>query len=118
MDFLTDENVYSPAVQMLRELDHNVFDLKEKELFGVTDKKVFDLAQKEKRILITLDHNFGNLIKYPLGTHWGIIVIKVHPPSIPDTVDLLRKFLTQTSKEKILNALVIMDKHKVRIKSK
>ena len=55
MQFLTDAKVFVPMVSGLRNLGHDVFDLKEKVLEHLSDPEVFQLAQRERRILVTPD---------------------------------------------------------------
>ena len=49
---------------------------------GMTDASVAARAQKEKRILITFDSDFANILNYPPQEFFGIIRINVHPPTI------------------------------------
>ena len=77
MNFLTDANVYLPMVDGLRQLEHDVFDLKEQKLAHLDDTDIFTLAQNTKRVLITMDKDFTNILLYPPGEHEGIIVVKL-----------------------------------------
>ncbi len=60
-----DANVFLPMVEGLRNLAHDVFDLKEKGLENLSDPEVFQLAQRERRILVTMDKDFSNILHYP-----------------------------------------------------
>ena len=79
---------------MLRNQGHDVKDIKEMRLYGESDESIISLAQRENRILVTLDKNFGNIIVYPPEKYPGIIVLKVHPSSIFQTTYLLKKVIT------------------------
>ena len=48
MQLLADENVYQPMVTMLRELGHDVFDIKEQQLFGIDDELVMKMAREQR----------------------------------------------------------------------
>ena len=61
---------------LLRSLDIDAIDARDAGLKGAIDVKIFEYAQKEGRIIITRDKEFGNILKYPLGSHCGIIVGK------------------------------------------
>lgn len=62
MKFLTDENISPIVVGELRKLKHNVLDFKEKELRGLSDGEIANLAEKEKRIILTHDTTFIQMI--------------------------------------------------------
>ena len=101
MRFLTDENIYSSTIVMLRNQGHDVKDIKEMRLYGESDENIISLAQRENRILVTLDKNFGNIIVYPPEKYPGIIVLKVHPSSIFQTTYLLKKVITGVTEKEI-----------------
>ncbi len=101
---------------MLRNLGHDVKDIKEMCLYGESDENIISLAQRENRILVTLDQDFGNIIVYPPEKYPGIIVLKVHPSSISQTTYLLKKVITRVTEKEIKQALVVMDKNKFRIR--
>ena len=77
MLFIADANVFVPMVNGLRDMGHDVFDVKEKGLENLSDPEIFRLAQKERRILVTMDKDFSNILLYPPGEHHGIIVVKL-----------------------------------------
>lgn len=99
---------------MLRNLGHDVKDIKEIRLYGENDETIISLAQRENRILVTLDQDFGNIITYPTEKYPGIIILKIHPPSIFQTTYLLKKVITRVTEKEIKQALVVIDKNKFR----
>lgn len=50
------------------------------------DKFHFDFALKEKRILVTLDRDYENDIKYKLSETFGIIIISTPSPVTPPRI--------------------------------
>ncbi|NVM23342.1 MAG: DUF5615 family PIN-like protein [Desulfobacterales bacterium] len=79
MLFLTDANVFVPMVEGLRQMGHDVFDVKEKGLENLSDPDLFHLAQNQRRIFVTMDKDFSSILLYPPGEHCGIIVASFHP---------------------------------------
>jgi predicted nuclease of predicted toxin-antitoxin system len=63
--FLIDECVGLPTINLLRELGYSVITVKDALLDGEPDSEIFKQAVKEKRILVTEDIEFGNIILYP-----------------------------------------------------
>lgn len=75
MKFLTDENVSPKVVRALREKGHNVFDIKEEGLQGVSDDEIMKRARSIKHIIVSEDLDFGNLRRFPLIKHPGAILM-------------------------------------------
>jgi predicted nuclease of predicted toxin-antitoxin system len=116
MRFLTDANIFVPMVNGLRRLVHDVFDSKEENLEKLTDNDVFKLAQDQKRILISMDKDFSNIITYPPGEHCGIIVVKLYSLKVDEATDIFLDSLTKLKTGDIRQNLVIIDRNKTRIR--
>jgi len=85
MQLLVNENFPGEAVIALRQQGNNVVWVRE-DLPGITDIKVLERAQRENRILITFDKDFGELaFRYGLPASCGIILFRITAPS-PDHV--------------------------------
>lgn len=80
MLFLADANVFVPMIEGLRRLGHDVLDLKEEGLEKLSDLEVFQMAQKHRRILISMDKDFSSIVLYPPGDHYGIKVLHARCP--------------------------------------
>jgi predicted nuclease of predicted toxin-antitoxin system len=59
MKFLADEGVDRSIVEVLRELQHNVYYVIE-ETRSLSDDELLAIAANESRILLTRDKNFAN----------------------------------------------------------
>ena len=58
-----DENTGSRGVELLRLAGHDVMTVRDQNLQGARDEKLFDVCIGEDRILITLDHDFGQVLR-------------------------------------------------------
>lgn len=77
MHFLADENVPGPAVAALRAAGHNVLWIKEV-MPGAEDRVVLDLAQRERRVVVTADTDFGELaFRSGLPAQCGIVLLRL-----------------------------------------
>jgi len=74
MKLKLDENLSHRLKGPLAALGHDVSTAAEEGLLGSDDTVVAQAALGEQRMLLTLDLEFGNLNKYPAGTHPGIVV--------------------------------------------
>lgn len=116
MNFLTDANVFQAFVKALRSLGHNVLDIKEQGFERFSDAEIFTLAQGEKRILISMDKDFSNIIRYPPGTHHGIIVVKLYRITILEATNIFTGAIRQLNIDDINGNIVIIDRNKTRIR--
>lgn len=117
MRLLCDENVYVPIVKMLREIGHNVKDIKEERLFGVSDEVIYDLAKSENRILISFNRrHFGNIILFPPQNTSGIVIIKMPSLTIEKTTQIVKEFFISHADEDFSGKLVILEESGIRIR--
>ncbi|MCA9444009.1 MAG: DUF5615 family PIN-like protein [Candidatus Omnitrophica bacterium] len=75
-----------------------------------SDEEIMEFAQKEARILITLDEHFGNWVILPLNRHCGVVRLKVHPTTSPKILEVLIPFIEKVTDSRIRNHLVIVSK--------
>ena len=61
MNFVADESCAKPVVLALREAGHDVVSIGEVAP-GATDQQVLERALNERRVLITEDRDFGELV--------------------------------------------------------
>lgn len=77
MNFLVDESCAGPVIRALREAGHDVVAIAEVEK-GAADERVLERTVKEKRILITEDRDFGELVYARGRSSAGIILVRFH----------------------------------------
>jgi len=111
--FIADVNVEKPIVDYLSE---DGYDIKWVPDYNceILDEDLLNLANAEKRVLITNDKDFGELIFLQRRLSAGIILFRVKGQRVEDKVKLVKKLLDKYS-EKILNHFIVMTKEKIRI---
>jgi predicted nuclease of predicted toxin-antitoxin system len=76
MKILANENIPFTSVKVLRNEGYDVKAVGD-EFQGITDKEVIELAIIEKRLIITFDKDYGELIfKYQLRPPEGVIYLR------------------------------------------
>lgn len=115
LKFLADENVAPRVVEALRKEGFNVESIFERKLTGSSDEKILKLAKKEKRIILTHDKDFGNLIRQPYLSHGGVILLRLKNQSPQNVIRYLTPFLRKIKLNKIKGKLVIFQEGRVRI---
>ncbi|MDO8436300.1 MAG: DUF5615 family PIN-like protein [bacterium] len=113
--FLADENIAPRVVDALRKEKFDVLSIYEEKLSGASDASILKLAQKEKRIILTHDKDFGNLIRQPHLPHSGVILLRLRDQSPQNVIIHLAPFLKEIKLNKIKNRLVVLQEGKIRI---
>jgi predicted nuclease of predicted toxin-antitoxin system len=116
LKFLIDANMPRLITYSLIALGYDVVDIRDIERPGVDDDHIFEVAQQEGRIILTRDQDFGNVLLYPPGLHAGIIVLKTRSQPSESIRDLLISFLAEISEYEICGSLIILEKHRYRIR--
>lgn len=81
MKFLLDENLSPSHVRTLRDLGHDVVSVVEMGLSGADDDLVRATAIEGGRVLVTLDGDFANVLRYPPDATPGVLRFRLHPPT-------------------------------------
>jgi len=78
MNILVDENIPRMTVERLRELGHNVKDIRGTANPGLVDFDLWGVATTEARTLITTDKGFT---EYRAMPHRGILIVRLRQPN-------------------------------------
>ena len=73
-----DENMPSDLAGLLRQHGHDVATVPEEGLSGSEDGRVAEVATAEERVIVTFDLDFGDIRAFPVGSHAGIVVFRLH----------------------------------------
>lgn len=76
MKLKLDENLSRHLRETLRSFEHDVTTAADENILGQPDARIAEAARAEIRILLTLDVGFGNITKFPPGTHPGILLFR------------------------------------------
>jgi predicted nuclease of predicted toxin-antitoxin system len=115
LKFVIDEDQPRSTAKTLREAGHEVYDIRDHGLRGKDDNAILAFATQQKAILITGDLGFGNQLKYPVGSHEGIVV--AHFPNEISTSELNAQiiaaimFLTEAD---LKHSLTIIEPGRIR----
>ena len=114
MKFLADESVDFPIIQLLRRQGFDVRAVSE-EFPSKDDGFVLEEANRDDRLLITLDKNFGELIYRLQRVSQGVILLRLEELNSNDKAILLLKVIEDRSDE-LCNAFTVVKKEMVRIR--
>ena len=112
--FLIDESVEYRIVKFLRESRFDILAITEK-FPSTPDVDVLSIAYKEKRVLITNDKDFGELVfKDKKGSH-GVILIRMPFNTTEEKIIKLDQVL-KAKATRIIKAFTVITESKVRIR--
>jgi predicted nuclease of predicted toxin-antitoxin system len=89
----------------------------EEKLAGAVDADVYAAAQKENRILITLDLDFADIRTYPPSETQGIWVLRSGSHDIKSIVSILERAVLVAERETTAGRVWIVEPSRVRIRS-
>jgi predicted nuclease of predicted toxin-antitoxin system len=90
-----DENIGLRGAALLRAAGHDVATVAEQGLRGATDETLFEVCKNEKRALVTLDHDFGHVLRFPPRSAHGIVVLELPSRATSNSLmDRLRELIT------------------------
>lgn len=113
--FLTDENISPQVISALRVKGYDVKDIKEEKAFGISDEEVIKFARKEERVILTCDKDFANLIKFPLQSHSGVVLLRFSNLSPSNITKSFLPLLETSLANKLSGALVIIKDNYIEI---
>ncbi|MFH1245311.1 MAG: DUF5615 family PIN-like protein [Candidatus Omnitrophota bacterium] len=115
MKLFADHCFFSCGTELLKKNGYDIIKAADAGLAKVSDERIVLFCGKENRIILTLDNDFNNLYRFPLGSHSGIVVFKISPFTPQALLAILAPLIGRKMFSSFKNALVIVGKHKVRI---
>ena len=116
MNFVADESCAGPVIRALREAGHDVVAIAEVAK-GATDEDVLHRALNEKRVLITEDRDFGELVYARGRPSTGVILVRFQslarrakPATVVDAVAKLGA--------RLQDAFTVIEPRRVRVSSR
>ena len=76
MKFKLDENLGSIGMSLLEAEGHDVKTVAEQQMRGAKDEGIYKACRDESRVLVTLDRDFGQTIRFPPEVTAGIVVLE------------------------------------------
>ena len=118
MNIKVDENISDSGVGLLRRHGHDVATVHDEGLTGSLDELIFEACVSERRVLITLDRDFGHIPRFPPARSAGIAVLELGgSESLALLHGRLHDFLAVASKRPINGELWIVEPGRVRVRS-
>ena len=105
MKIVVDENIPLMTIAMLRDLNHEVLDIRGTPDEGSPDDDLWSRSQKEGRLLITTDKGFS---KHRNEPHYGILIIRLKKPNRAKIHHRIMQAINQFAENEWGGFLVVM----------
>jgi len=117
MRIFCDQNILTETVTFLRSLGHDVTSTRECGLSCAGDAEVLDEAVRQDRVLLTYNADFSDIRSFPVGTHSGIMRLRVLEQTAECLHPILERALQQLEKRDVSGKLVTLSRSSVRIRA-
>jgi predicted nuclease of predicted toxin-antitoxin system len=97
MRFLADMGVAKRVVNWLLEEGHDAVHLRDEKLHRLPDGDIFAKASAEKRIILTFDLDFGEIVAMSGGKEVSVILFRLHNTHTLHVIERLKKYYKNLS---------------------
>ena len=105
MRLCVDENIPTMTVRALRDMGHDVWDVRGTNDEGTSDQALWQKAQREKRLLITTDRGF---VQHRAESHQGVLIVLLRQPDRWKIHRRVMQAMTTFGEEEWPGLLVVM----------
>jgi predicted nuclease of predicted toxin-antitoxin system len=116
MRFLLDQDVYAATARFLRQLGHDVVTASDKGCATATDRQLLLLAGSERRILVTRDRDYGNLV-FVEKRGAGVLYLRTRSASsLAELHGELSMVLAAHTEAELAHAFVVVEPGRYRLR--
>ncbi len=117
LEFFADHCIPRSVVRAFEEKGFHVAILGDHLPTNAADEEVIAKAQELACVLITMDGDFADLVRFPPENYAGIIALQVknHPQVFSQILDRLLAFLAEST-EHVSGRLIIVEPHRIRLR--
>lgn len=114
MKFMVDESAGTAVAKYLRDAGHDVL-LVSEAMPQAEDQHILARAMSQRRILITNDKDFGELIFRSGQAHHGVLLLRLHDESPANRVRVVKAILEQCA-SRLAGCFTVATESSVRIR--
>ncbi|MGH7233520.1 MAG: DUF5615 family PIN-like protein [Nitrospiraceae bacterium] len=116
MRFLADMGVSLSTVRTLRSEEHYVVHLRDEGLIRIADADILEKARVERRVILTFDLDFGDLLAIGAHSFPSVIIFRLYNETLTSVNTHLQPVLTQRVRELEEGVLVIVEDARPRLR--
>jgi predicted nuclease of predicted toxin-antitoxin system len=115
MKIKLDENFDVRLVELLTARGHDVDTVRGEGLSGADDDEIYKACQIARRVILTLDMDFSNPLRFPPEPTAGILVVRVPRPILPLIRGTLESVAPLFEAESLEGKLWIVEPGRLRV---
>jgi predicted nuclease of predicted toxin-antitoxin system len=115
MKLKLDENFDVRLVPLLRNEGFDVDTVRDEGLSGARDQTIYEVCRDSQRILVTLDLDFSNPLRFPPEPTEGIVIVRVRRPLLRLIRATLLSALPELKSGSVKGALWIVEPGRIRV---
>ena len=116
MRFLADMGVSMRIVQWLRDNGHDTVHLREENLQRLPDIEIFKKAIIEKRIILTFDLDFGEILALSDDQKVSVVLFRLYNTRVTCVIERLQKVLSYSENALIKGAIIVVEESRHRVR--
>jgi predicted nuclease of predicted toxin-antitoxin system len=106
MHIKVDEDLPRAVSVLLREAGYECSTVSEQGMGGFKDPNLWERVQQHRQFLVTADKGFGDIRKYPPGSHGGILLLRPSEDGVHPLIELVNQVLKTVSDLRTLSGLL------------
>lgn len=114
MSFLVDMPVSPEVAQWLNKKGYDAVHASQVGLDRAKDKEIIEVAKKQKRIIITADLDFPQILALSHAKSPGVILFRGGNYSESDMLSLIARVIEKFSESELVDVICVVDKTKIR----
>jgi len=100
----------------LRSRGHDVVHLRDEGLQRLPDQKIFEKAAAEKRIILTFDLDFGEIVALASSSHTSVVVFRLRNTRTAHVIERLDDVLRSSAEALGAGSVVVVEESRHRIR--
>lgn len=111
-----DEDLPTSVKVAFIQAGHDAPNVRDQDMQGWSDARLWGAVQAERRVLITADKGFGDLRVYPPGTHYGIVLLRPEHEGPGYYAELAELLLVSMPLETLEGCLLVVTPRGIRVR--
>lgn len=116
MKLLADMGISGTTVAELQRHGHDAVHLRDRGLKRLPDDEVLGLARLERRVVLTFDLDFGDLLAASSAPLPSVILFRLHDQTPASVTPRALEVLSQRDGELMEGAIIIVEEHRYRLR--
>lgn len=119
MKFFLDHCISNSVARTLEAFGHEVLKLRDYLPTDAVDPDVLAEAAEQDSILVSLNGDFADIVRYPPSEHQRIVAMQVknHPENEPAILEKMREYLDEhPRREHYRGKLLVVEAHRIRVR--